>query len=258
MSSELVVAKFGSEIVVSDAFDTQERLNVYAETLLAQHEPNKLIIVSSGAVAQGGRFILEAGEDPERFSLQEKAQLGGSAIAEAWREAFREHGKLAGGLYVTHNEINKRKEGARLESLLRKDRKRSIVPIINENDAISITELMELATGGDNDGLAAHIARKVGASGLMLFTNRGGIFDENKQIIREVTRENHPAIKLMLRERAELDAITQPRSDIGRGGIVSKDKHAYRFSRKYGWSLISPAPLGTVDRDNSTYYGLAA
>lgn len=252
MSKELVVAKFGSNIVVSDEFDTHERLRDYTKTLLAERDPQDLIIVSSGAVALGKREIALMDRDPGLYTLQQKAQIGGAAISEAWRGAFRDQGVLAGGLLVTHHELADKQEGGTLVRLLKRNRERGIVSIINENDALSVSELMQLATGGDNDGLASHVGRLVGADGLILYTKSGGVFDNDKRPIPRVSQENEQAVTAMLEFRGvETDSP-------GRGGMLSKHTHASDFSQTTGWAMIAPPPTDLLDTDNATYYPKAA
>ncbi|MEO5690833.1 MAG: hypothetical protein ABIQ64_01465 [Candidatus Saccharimonadales bacterium] len=249
MSNELVVAKFGSDIVVSDTFDTQTQLNMYAENLMSRHKPNNLIIISSGAVALGSRFIEGMGKNSESFSLQEKAQLGAAAISQAWQHAFQLQGEAAGGLLVTHNELNDAQEGAMLLRLLGRNRKEGVVPVINENDALSVTELMELATGGDNDGLARHIATKVGADGIEFYTKRGGIYDDNSNQIHVVTSENSQELTVMLQARA-----AEKVGGRGRGDMLSKHTNALKFSRSTGWVKISQPPVGQPNPETETFY----
>ncbi len=251
MSSELVVAKFGSDVVVNKGFDTQERLYEYAETLLAIHEPRNLIIVTSGAVAFGSEKITRMGDVPERFTLQQKATIGSSAITEAWHGAFMEHQVLAGSMLITHHEIEDRREGESALELIAANRSSGMVTILNENDALSNKELMKLATGGDNDGLARHFGEKIGAGVLFLYTKSGGVFDQDKKIIPVVNIGNVLRIQSMLETR-EIDPDKN-----GTGGILSKHVQAARFT-KVGEAFIAPAPTKDQDISRITHYLQAA
>lgn len=251
MSKELVVAKFGSNILVSDEFDTNEQLSTYAEILISQHDPEDLLVVSSGAVAIGKRVIAEMGKNPDVFTLQQKAQLGGTAMAEAWRSAFKAQGVLAGGLFVTHHELDNKQEGGSLRKLLNENRQMGVVSIMNENDALSEIELMKLLTGGDNDGLARHIGEMVGADELHLYTKSGGVMDSDGKFINTVTAANELAVTAMLESRAvSKDAP-------GRGGILSKHQQAILFSAT-GKAVIAPPPTDKADQHKVTIYPRAA
>ncbi len=252
MSNELVVAKFGSNLIVHDDFDTKERLGTYAEALLNFHEPEDLIVVSSGAVAIGKHEIASMDKDPFIFTLQQQAQIGGAAIAEAWRAAFKQHGVLSGGLFVTHHELEDTQEGGVLRRLLKINRQQGIVSVINENDALSTSELMQLVTGGDNDGLARHVAETVQADALYLYTKSGGVNDDEGRIIQAVTATNQLAVTAMLETRAV------KKDGNGRGGMLSKHTHALRFARDTGNAVIAPAPGNDQDTEKITIYPMDA
>lgn len=252
MSKELVVAKFGSEVVVDAGYDTNERLSEYARNLLALRSPEDLLIVSSGAVALGSRALEDMGRDPGSFTLQQKAQMGAGAIAEAWRAAFKTHGVTAGGLWVTHHELEDTGEGGSLRRLLTDNRRMKIISIINENDALSETELTEYLYGGDNDGLARHIAESVGASELYLYTQNGGVWDDDKKPVPQVTDKNAHRITAMLQARP-----VNPESR-GRGGIIKKHAQALAFSRSTGTAYIAPPPTEQQDKSKITVYPRAA
>ncbi len=258
MSSELVVAKFGSEIIDSDEFNIDERLSRYAEVLLRRHAPENLIVISSGAVAVGSRILVEMSRNLDNFTLQQKAQVGGTAIAEAWRKAFRENDVVAGGLFVTHRELEDKREGGSLRRSLNDNRQMGIVTIGNENDPLSDTELMKLYTGGDNDGLGAHFGKLLRADVLELYTSSGGIFDDRKNVIREITEKNYFEVSRMLEERKKRAMLKKGKETKGRGGIISKNLHAYDYSRETGRALIAEAPVDDLNIETTTFYPKAA
>jgi len=216
MNQNIVVVKFGSELVTNEHGVDQSRINQYAAGLKVVYQPSNLIIVTSGAVKAGLARANKLGTvDLSEVTL---SQLGAAQIVAAWEKAFAEVDVLAGGLLVTHNELTDLSEGPKFITALNHALKAGIVSVINENDALSDTELMQLAVGGDNDGLAAHIAQKVDAEKLVLFTTKGGVLDDSEQLIPKISNNNAQEVLTMLEARA----YAKKQDGTGRGGIVTK------------------------------------
>ncbi len=221
MGTSITVAKFGSELVVGDQGIDQGRINQYAAGLAETYGEGGLVVVTSGAVAAGRRRIEKGGDSAECWSDITLAQLGSVAITHAWETAFDDLDIYAGGLLTTHHEIEDKQEGPSLIRAMRLALERGVVSVVNENDALSNVELMKLACGGDNDGLASHIARAISADTLQLFTKKGGIVDDEGRLIEEVNGRNYGQVSHMLQERAKRKGA-EGKDGIGRGGIVSK------------------------------------
>ncbi|MDL2362764.1 MAG: hypothetical protein QFB86_00060 [Patescibacteria group bacterium] len=177
MDKEIVVIKLGSSCLVNDEGLDQAKINGYAEqiTSLDQFSP---IVVSSGAVAAGRRIAEQSGLVMQKLPSQALAMLGSAGISEAWRIAFAHQDILSGQLLVTHREIDDADEGQSLKNALNINAEHGIISVLNENDALSQKELKKLSYGGDNDGLAAHIATLVGAKHLLLLTGVAGFLRE--------------------------------------------------------------------------------
>lgn len=222
MTKSIKVVKFGSELVVDHQGIAREAIEQYATGLVINSQAEEgLVVVTSGAVAAGKRRLEVSGKSADDgWDKVTLAQLGATSIMNAWEMAFDDVGIYAGGLFATHHEIEDRSEGPSLIRAMKLALSRGVVSIVNENDALSDIELMKLACGGDNDGLASHIAKAIGADVLQLFTKKGGIVDDNGELIEEVNSNNHEQIYSMLRER-ELSKGAEYTS-VGRGGILSK------------------------------------
>lgn len=221
MQENITVAKFGSELLVSDKGVDHDRINLYASGLAETHGKDGLVVVTSGAVAAGRMRLEQQGTDASDWSEVTLAQLGSASITHAWEHAFDRAGMNAGGLLTTHHEIEDKTEGPSLLRAMRLAIERRVVSIVNENDALSNTELMKLACGGDNDGLASHVSRAIGADTLKLFTKRGGVVDDAGTLIEEVNQKNYAEVRLMLDERVHGSTRTGS-SGNGRGGMMSK------------------------------------
>jgi glutamate 5-kinase len=224
-SAEIAVVKFGSATVAreSQVGIENQRLRGYALYLKELSEKFGLIMVSSGSIASGrARWYAKHKED-EPVSEQSLATLGNTAIHRDWASALDTHQMLAGHIEVTHHEIDDREEGKMLQKVLSDNLQAGIVSIVNENDALSDVEIKKMSYGGDNDGLASHIARLVGARHLLLLTDKDGVHDENNQIVEEINTESIEwARRLVWEEGIKTDR---------KGGMKSKIEAAYAASQ---------------------------
>lgn len=236
-----MVVKFGSDLVANEDGVMQDTLNMYAKGLSAER---KLIVVSSGAVATGRQRWHEQYGNTE-VDLRILAMLGSGGITAAWQEAFAKQNLLAGQLLVTHHEIEDGEEGQEFTDTLHANSVAGTVPIVNENDALSNTELMKLATGGDNDGLAAHIATVVEARELRIFTENGGVVDDEGNFVPQIDEGNYHSVATML------DARTIKKNGNGRGGMASKLAAAWRAADTCSRVVIA-APNDKMDGEKQT------
>lgn len=211
----ILVAKFGSSSVTDPKGMDEQRIYGYAQRLaqVSENTDSRLIIVSSGSVV-AGQAIYEERVGRRAISLQTAASVGSSACFLAWDQAFKQQNRVTGSVMVTHREIDDGQDGRQLRKTLNDNIEANVVTIINENDSVSNIELAKLKYGGDNDGLASHIGRALGASTLLLFTDTVGVLDQDGRLIESVDQSN----------------IQQVRSVAGegrKGGMRSKVAAAY-------------------------------
>lgn len=234
--SEAVVKTGGNLIKNGDGINTAAIFGYaagFAETYC--HQGKGLIVVTSGA-APAGKHRAEhmyGQEWANQLTLQQQAALGATAVFNAWEQGFAEEGVLAASVPITHRQLGggslwrripNWKEKRMFAQTLHDNAQSGIVTVVNEADAISIAELMQLKCGGDNDGLASHLARTVGAESLTLFTKKGGVFDDDGNLITEVNRHNIHAVKQMAARRVV--------GDEGRGGLSTKIEAAWQAAHE--------------------------
>lgn len=218
---EIHVVKFGSSLLTNGDGVNKAAIRGYAEGLAKRHNDDQLIIVTSGAVQAGlqkARWQRTA-EEVTRLKEPQLAAIGMAAIFRMWESAFEEQGGLAASVAVTHRQLDKgrwwqrkrRKEYGNFMQFIHDNGQEDVETIVNEADAISVTELIKLHTGGENDGLASHVARSVGATSLTLFKTKGGLIDDQGRLIDEVNSGNIGEVRQM--------AALRRQSAGGRGGI---------------------------------------
>lgn len=206
-SAERIVVKLGTNSVVDShgRFD-YKTINTLAQQIVDSRK--KYIVVSSGAIRLGNA-VLGWERSADLTYKQAAASVGQPLLMDAYKHVFDMYGIILGQGLLLPKDTPQHEANAKrtLELLLSKN----ILPIINENDMVSTQEI----TYGDNDLLAARIAKLLDADALILLTTEKGIYDslETKRII--------PYIKNPSEEKFPKKA-----SDNGTGGISSKIRAA--------------------------------
>jgi len=178
-----LVLKFGSGILASargtslDARQFRRLATEVARVFAAGHE---VVIVSSGAVAAGlGALGLQ--ERPEELAARQAcAAIGQSKLMQAYATEFETHGLNVAQLLLTHGDLDSRTRHRNARNTLEHlFARRTVVPIINENDSVAVEELRF----GDNDRLSAEVAVLAKAEKLILLTSVDGLLDRDGQTV---------------------------------------------------------------------------
>ena len=221
-----VVIKVGSSLVASRNLglrhDVIARLSRDIATLKTQHR--ELVLVSSGAIVAG---IEKLGlkSYPQSIPLKQAAAAAGqSHLIHAYEKCFQEAGQKVAQVLLTHQDLTDRKRFLNARHTLTTLIELDVIPIINENDTVSVEEIRF----GDNDTLAGHVAHLVDADLFVILSDVNGLYTEDPRqnphaelipVVQEIT----PAI--------EQGAGTS-RSQESRGGMVTKiqaAKHVGQF-----------------------------
>jgi len=230
---EIVLVKYGSGSCVDDQGARIERLDYYAGQFAEQQRIYKrgVIAVVSGSIALAETFQPVAADEGKLISQQMLAGEGSGAYMETWRQALRRQQLRSLGVVVTHHEIEDKEERGQLLRTLEDTMLAQWVSLINENDSLSDIEIAQLVYGGDNDGLAAHVAQLVKAEHVCLMTEEAGLKDEHDQVVETVTRENAEWAISLAREV----------SPQGRGGMKTKIEAGLKVAAYGGTAHIAAA-----------------
>lgn len=216
-----MVLKLGTQIVMDDTGSlARERLaGLVGQCAQWIGQQKSVILVSSGAVGLG-RQVLSLGSG--KLTLTEKqacAAVGQNLLMDVYRELFEQHHLVTAQLLLTAWDFSDRERYLNLRDTMEKLLELGAVPIINENDTVSASELAEdkAKSFGDNDKLSALVAGKLGADWLIILTNVDGIYTDNPQ-------QNPDAKQIPLIEGFESlrDIELNGKSTYGRGGMASK------------------------------------
>ena len=191
----------------------------------------QVVLVSSGAVAEGMvRLGLSARPD-SIHELQACAAVGQMGLVQAWETQFDRHGLRTAQVLLTHDDLADRRRYLNARSTLRTLLEFGVIPVINENDTVVTDEIRF----GDNDTLGALVTNLVEAEGLIILTDQPGMFERDPRL--------DPAAPLIREARAFDDALIakatgSSASGLGRGGMATKIRAARLAARSGARTVI--------------------
>ena len=173
----------------------------------------EIVLISSGAVASG-RSEIKAGKKLDPVSARQLySAVGQAKLINRYYELFREHGMTCGQVLTTKENFGSRTHYLNQKHCMEVMLENKVIPIVNENDTISVTELMFT----DNDELSGLIATMMGMDALVILSNIDGIYngnpsDPDSSVIREIECG-----------KTDLSEYVQTsKSSFGRGGMLTK------------------------------------
>jgi glutamate 5-kinase len=226
MPSRLIVVKVGtSGITTSEGnLDEEEMQKLTSQIAAATKQGDKIVLVTSGAVAAG---IAELGIPPKPNDVvfqQAAAATGQSVLMAKYRELFKEHGLKAAQILLTAEDLSNRASYVHTCNVLRMLLKTGVIPIINENDVTSVDELRRTegykVNFSDNDILSVLVASAIGADMTIILSDVDGLYTADPQEL------GAQLIKTVEAITPELKSSLKGKSKLGRGGIQSKIKAA--------------------------------
>jgi len=193
-----------------------ERLARAISSLMNQGK--EVVLVTSGAIGVG-IGCLDLKEKPTAMrDKQAVAAVGQCELMNVYSRCFAEYSHVVGQILLTKDDladpVTRENITNTFEALIEK----GIVPIVNENDTVSTTEILHNGTFGDNDTLSAHVAILVRADLLIILSDIDGLYDSNP-------RENEEAQRIPMVcdiDQAMLDSAGGAGSLLGTGGMQSK------------------------------------
>ena len=233
-AARLLVVKVGSRVLTAadGRLDESriEALGRQCDALRAQGR--EVVLVSSGAVAAGmGRMGL-ARRPQELAELQAVAAVGQSCLIEAYERAFRRHGHHAAQILLVAGDLQDRSRYLNIRNTLRALLDHGAIPVINENDTVSVEELR--TSFGDNDRLAALVATLLAAPLLVLLSDVDGLHD------RHPTEPGARLLPHVARIDGAIEALARDRlGGLSKGGMASKIAAARIVTEAGGACIIA-------------------
>lgn len=216
MAKERIVVKIGSSSLTNEQGEIDhKKLEDHVHAIAALRENNhEVILVSSGAVAAGFKQLGYSSRPVTIKGKQAAAAVGQSLLIQTYLEKFQMYNLTAALILLTRSDFSNRERYRNAFATLSELLDRGIIPIINENDTVSIDEL----TFGDNDMLSALVSGFVHADRLIILTDINGIYDGNP-------RTNPNAARFDFLESIDeemFQAVDSSGSKVGTGGMKSK------------------------------------
>ncbi len=234
------VVKIGSALLTDggNGLD-RERLAVWAEQMANWVLSGKeLILVSSGAVAEGMSRMGWDTRPTTLHKLQAAAAIGQMGLVRAYETCFQKHDLHTAQILLTHDDLVDRRRYLNARSTLLTLMKLGVISVVNENDSVARDELRF----GDNDTLAALVANLVEADLLVLLTDQKGLFDSDPRFNTKARLISESKV-----DSAELDqAAGGSVGGLGLGGMVTKVRAARLAARSGTCTVIAPGAEADV------------
>lgn len=228
-----IVVKVGSSLVTNEGrgLDSAAIANWAAQVAALRHLGKEIVLVSSGAIAEG---MLRLGFDTRPsgiHELQACAAVGQMGLAQIYETSFRSHGIGSAQVLLTHADLADRERYLNARSTLSTLLRLDVVPVINENDTVVTDEIKF----GDNDTLGALVANLIEADVLVILTDQHGLYTADPR--------RDPAAQLLREAKAGDAALEQMAggagSSIGRGGMLTKVLAARRAASSGAHTVIA-------------------
>ncbi len=214
-----ITIKIGSNVLTrQDGKLDIGRITHITEQIAELHKNGtKTILVSSGAVASGRTLVATPPKKDPVSERQLLSSVGQVKLLATYSALFEHHGITCAQVLVTKQDFRTREHYLNMKNCLSVLLENNIIPIINENDAVSVTALMFT----DNDELAGLVATMMNTKALFILSNVDGIFNGNpsdsKSILIEEIRNGEIELS---------DFVTTQKSNFGRGGMLTKGRIA--------------------------------
>jgi len=226
----LWVVKVGSSLLTDSGrgVDVDFIASGVAQIVALRARGIDVVVVSSGAVAEGMLRLNLAARPQTLHELQATAAVGQSSLVQAYESAFANHGIITAQVLLTHGDLSDRGRYLNARSTLRQLIDYGVVPIINENDTVATEEIRF----GDNDTLAGLVANLLGAVRLVLLTDQLGLFTADPGVDSAAT-----LVKSVRASDPELDAMAGDGGVLGQGGMRTKVVAA-RYAARSGTETV--------------------
>ena len=231
-ASRLVV-KIGSSLVTNDGrgIDHVAVARWAAEIAGLSQAGKSVVLVSSGAIAEGMQRLGWTTRPRAIHDLQAVAAVGQMGLVQAYETAFARYGLHTAQVLLTHEDLSDRRRYLNARTTLTTLLGLRVIPIINENDTVTTDEIRF----GDNDTLGALVTNLIDADVLVLLTDQQGLYTadprrDSAATIVSTARAGDPALEAMAGSAG---------TAIGRGGMLTKVQAAKRAARSGASTIIA-------------------
>jgi len=232
-SASRIVAKVGSSLVTNDGqgLDRQAVAHWASQIAALRNQGKEVVLVSSGAIAEGMARLGWAQRPTSMHDLQAAAAVGQMGLVQAYEVEFSKHNLRTAQILLTHEDLVDRQRYLNARTTLFALLRLGVVPIVNENDTVATDEIAV----GDNDTLGALVTNLIEADALIILTDQRGLFEADPR--------KHPDARFVSHAKAgdlSLEAMAGGTgSGIGKGGMLTKILAAKRAARSGAHTVIA-------------------
>jgi len=226
------VIKLGSSLLTNNGCGLRiETMNMWIRQIMElRNKGISVVLVSSGAVAEGVSRLGWKKRPRAVHDLQAAAAIGQMGLIQAYETAFQKYGVHTAQVLLTHDDNSDRTRYLNARSALRTLVKLNVIPIVNENDTVATEEICF----GDNDTLAGLVANLIEAELLVILTDQAGLFEADPRI--------QPGAGLIREGKAgdpALEKMAGTGGLLGRGGMETKLKAAQTAAKSGADTIIA-------------------
>lgn len=216
-----ITVKIGSNVLARDdgTLNVSQIAHIVDQIAFLRKNGVEVVLVSSGAVAAGRAVMTPAKKTDAVSKRQLWAALGQVKLISRYSDFFNEHGLTCAQVLTTKENFSSRRHYLNMKNCMNTLLHNQVIPIVNENDTISVTELMFT----DNDELSGLIASMVNSEALIIMSNVDGVFNAHPENKNAFLIE-----KVGISDREPENAISDAQSEFGRGGMRTK----FRIAKK--------------------------
>lgn len=228
-----IVVKVGSSLVTNEGrgVDAEAIGNWCRQLAALATQGRELVMVSSGAIAEGMKRLGWASRPKEVHELQAAAAVGQMGLAQMYESKLREQGMGSAQVLLTHADLADRERYLNARSTLLTLLQHRVLPVINENDTVVNDEIKF----GDNDTLGALVANLVEADALVILTDQKGLYSADPR-----KDPNARFIDVAVAGTPELEQMAGGAgSSLGRGGMITKILAAKRAAGSGASTVIA-------------------
>lgn len=217
-----IAVKIGSNVLTrKDGTLDVTRMSAITDQVAELHKRGiEVILISSGAVASGRSEIKSSHTLDEVSSRQLYSAIGQAKLMGKYYTMFREHGIICGQVLTTKESLDKADHYQNQQNCMEVMLSEGVVPIVNENDTLSITELMFT----DNDELSGLMAQMMSVDLLFILSNIDGVYDGHPD------DKSSSVIKRVSVSEDLSQYVRSEKSSCGRGGMMTKCRVAHRVA----------------------------
>lgn len=223
-SNSKIIVKVGTNVLTrpDGSLDVTNISHLVDQLAMLKKEGHQVVLVSSGAVGAGRALLPAADEMDPVVRRQMLSSIGQIRLMELYRQLFASHELLCGQVLATKEDFRDRRHYLNMRNCLEALLHDRVIPVVNENDVVSVTELMFT----DNDELASLVTAMLNADTLVILSTVDGLL---------TAAPDDPAAELIptlsATDESVWSYIAPVKSSFGRGGMATKVRMAQHTAR---------------------------